>query len=475
MSVAVATARWDLGFRTLEAEHVDDVRLDVDGTVPADLAGQLFRLGPGRHDLGGERNRHWFEGDGMVQAFRFDNGRVWYRNRFVTTRKKLEEDAAGRRLYGELLTPFRGGPISRLAQLRRLSNNPANTVPVVHAGALFALCEAGHPYRLDATTLETLGEDDLDIIPSGQTYIAHAKHDPATGELWNIGFRLFPTVSVTLYRRDAAGQTTIVTRRPMPLPTIAHDFALTPTKAVIVASPAVLPRFPAGLLFQSRGLLDFLRWKPDLGTHILVIDRANGETRSYKTEPFLCAHTANAFDDDDDVVLDLCAYPDTTVALELFRDWMTGSWPQVNQGWPERLRLRANGQVERRQLAPTPFDFPRVAPRSWLGQHRTIFGVDGFLGHITALDTETGAVTRPPLGDHEHAGEPVPVPKRDARSDTDVWLLSLVLGDDDRTELRIFDGAQLDAPAVARIFLPHIAPFDFHGAWLPAGAQSTLP
>lgn len=256
----------------------------------------------------------------MAQAFRVDAGRVWYRNRFVATRKKADEDAAGRRVYGELLTPFRGGPIRRLRQLRSLASNPANTVPVVHAGELFALCEGGHPYRLDASSLGTLGEDDLGVIPPGQTYIAHAKHDPATGELWNIGFRVVPSVTVTLYRRDATGRTSIVTTQPMPFPTVVHDFALTPTKAVIVASPAVVPRLPVGLLLRSRGLLDYLRWEPQLGTRILVIDRANGETRSFATGPFLCSHTANAFDDGDDVVVDLCAYPDTTVLVDLFRD-----------------------------------------------------------------------------------------------------------------------------------------------------------
>src|SRR5437868_14286272 len=41
----------------------------VEGRWPADLAGTFYRNGPGRFELGGERYRHWFDGDGMVQAW----------------------------------------------------------------------------------------------------------------------------------------------------------------------------------------------------------------------------------------------------------------------------------------------------------------------------------------------------------------------------------------------------------------------
>ena len=88
--------------------------------------------------------------------------------------------------------------------------------------------------------------------------------------------------------------------------------------------------------------------------------------------------------------------------------------------------------------------------------------------------TETGTVTRLPHAEGEYAGEPIPVPKAGARSDADVWLLIGVLGDDG-TEFRIFDGAELGAPPVARVVLPHVMPFDFHGSWLPLGATTTNP
>jgi all-trans-8'-apo-beta-carotenal 15,15'-oxygenase len=473
MTVTAEATGWRLGFQTLEAEHVDPVELEIEGMVPDDLTGTLYRIGPARHDVHGERNGSWFEGDGMVHALSFASGRVSYRNRFVQTRKMANEAAAGRRLYGGLGSPSPVGGLRRLRQLKSVAGNPANTHVVAHAGTLFALCEGGLPYRLDPVTLATTGPDDLGVIPDGETFTAHAKQDPVTGELWNIGFRRSPTVRVSLYRRDPVGRTRVVTRRPMPLNTTVHDFALTPTKAVIVASPLVLPRIPVQLM-SKRVLLDVARWKPQLGTRIMVIDRTNGDVRHYATDAFLMHHTANAFDDGDDVVLDLCAYPDDSI-FDLFRAPLAGSWPEVRHGWPERLRLGSNGDVERRRLADVAFEFPRVAPRSWLSEHRNIYGVSGYLGQPIALDIETGAIARLWHRPDEHAGEPIPVPKPGATTDDDVWVLTLVLDLDDRTELRVFDGRDLAAPPVARVMLPHVVPFDFHGSWLPENASTTLP
>jgi all-trans-8'-apo-beta-carotenal 15,15'-oxygenase len=477
MSVAdrhtTTSATWRLGFQSLQEENPDPVDLEVEGSVPVDLAGTLYRIGPARHEVHGDRNGSWFDGDGMVHALRFAAGRVSYRNRFVRTRKMADEDAAGQRRYGGLGSPSPVGGLRRLRQFTSGTGNPANTNIVAHGGTLLALCEAGRPYRLDPVTLETLGVDDLGAIPEGETFGAHAKQDPATGELWNIGFRRTRSLRMSLYRRDLAGRTSVLARVPLPFNTVVHDFALTPTKAVIVVHPLVMAAVPVGILSKRTAVLDLFHWAPNLGTRIVVVDRTNGELAHYATEAFLLHHTANAFDEGDDVILDLCAYPDDTIH-RLFRAPLAGTWPEVRHGWPERFRLTRSGRVHRRRISDGPFEFPRVAPSAWLSEHRHIYGVSGYLGQPISLDTETGRTTQLWHRPAEHAGEPIPVPKPGARADTDIWLLTIVLTTQGRSELRIFDGSELDAPPVARVRLPHFLPFDFHGNWLPENGPATL-
>ena len=114
--------RWRLGFRSLEAEIAEGVDLEVDGTLPADLEGSLYRVGPARHDVYGDRYRHWFDGDGMVHALRLSGGGATYRNRYVATDKKRDEDAVRRRLYGGFGTAPTGGP-----RPRRRTPTPSST------------------------------------------------------------------------------------------------------------------------------------------------------------------------------------------------------------------------------------------------------------------------------------------------------------------------------------------------------------
>ena len=95
MSAAASDRPWSPGFRTLADEL--DYRVDeIDGRVPAALRGTLFRNGSGRNDLGGHWFPHWFDGDGMISAIRFDDAGIHYLNRYVRTENYRDETRDGR-------------------------------------------------------------------------------------------------------------------------------------------------------------------------------------------------------------------------------------------------------------------------------------------------------------------------------------------------------------------------------------------
>src|SRR5262245_50219440 len=70
----------------------------VIGDLPRDLHGVYLRNGPNPRWPPAGRY-HWFDGDGMLHAARFDGGRVTYRNRWVRTDAFLAEAVAGRAVY----------------------------------------------------------------------------------------------------------------------------------------------------------------------------------------------------------------------------------------------------------------------------------------------------------------------------------------------------------------------------------------
>ena len=466
--ITLAAEALALGFTSLEEEIREGRELAVRGTLPPDLQGTLYRIGPGRHDVYGERAVSWFDGDGMVHALTLEEGRVSYRNRFVETAGKAEEDRAQRKLYGGFGSRTPGSAWRRLLR-RGARKNPANTNIVFHGGKLLALCEAGKPYRLDPVTLATVGEDDLGALADG-AYSAHPKLDPRTGEMWNFGTAYGRESTVSLYRTTAEGVTTKVTTLALPAPAMVHDFAITATRAIFVIAPIVLPRIPLGLVLGQRSFGESLHWRPELGVRIAVVDRASGEARWVTTDPFMLFHTAHAWDEGDDVVVDLCAYPDGAI-MRTIVDIMVGDTPTPARCYPERLRITQSG-VSRTRLSATPMEFPRVAGRAWGQSEQRIYGTswsDGleFIGKPVAIDVATGRAEEAAIGAGEYAGECVPVAKAGATSERDVWLLTLVLDGASRTsELRILDGGDLAAPPVARVRLPHVVPFGFHGNWV---------
>src|SRR5919202_1710907 len=91
-------------------DEYDDVPLTlIEGELPADLVGTLYRNGNGRFQHQGVWYDHLFDGDGMIAKFHFDGQRVRYRNRYVRTAEFVAEEQAERMLYRSFGTNLPGG------------------------------------------------------------------------------------------------------------------------------------------------------------------------------------------------------------------------------------------------------------------------------------------------------------------------------------------------------------------------------
>ena len=134
------------GFAPVEDE-LDVARLRVKGEIPAVLRGTYMRNGP-NPAYPPLVYTYPFDGDGMIHAVTFKDGRASYRNRFVVTQGLAAERKAGRALYGSVMRPIQPDPAS-LGQDPEPSRikNVANTNVVHHAGRYLALYEGGCPTK----------------------------------------------------------------------------------------------------------------------------------------------------------------------------------------------------------------------------------------------------------------------------------------------------------------------------------------
>lgn len=165
-------AEWKKGYDSQPHEEEYEITA-IEGQIPEELSGTLFRNGPGLLDIAGTPIHHPFDGDGMICAFTFQDGKAHFRNRFVQTEAYQQEQAEQKILYrGVFGTQKPGGLLNNIFDVRL--KNIANT-NVIHWGdKLLALWEAAEPHGLNPVTLETKGIDYLgDILKPGDSFSAH--------------------------------------------------------------------------------------------------------------------------------------------------------------------------------------------------------------------------------------------------------------------------------------------------------------
>ncbi|BAC91630.1 carotenoid oxygenase family protein [Gloeobacter violaceus] len=465
-----ASADWAGGYRTLEAEQAYVIDA-IEGTIPAELTGTLFRNGPGRFERGGVSYKHPFDGDGMISAVRFAGGRAHFQNRFVRTEGFIQESAAGRILSKNVFGTLRPGGFWANA-FDFGFKNVANTGVVYHGGRLLALWEAAPPHRLDPASLETFGLDDLaGALCGGKPFAAHPRLDPATGDLISFGVRTGLQTVLYIYRLSPDGGVRVESEHTVPGFAFVHDFALTENYWVFFQNPMALDPLPFVLGFKAAG--ECLRLAPGEPTRILLIPRNGGPVQTIATEPFFVFHHVNAFEREGRIVVDSIRYEEYITTQE-DRDFRQTDFSRLPEGWIWRTQIDpVKGRVEARPLLRRSAEFPQVHPDRVGRPYRFAFaaavhaeGGNAPLQAIAKLDVETGRAEFHSFAPSGFVSEPIFVPRPDGTAEDDGWLLAMVYdARRDRSDLWILDGR--DLTCLTRLGLKHHVPYSLHGTFVP--------
>ena len=437
-------------------EEGDAYDLEVDGEIPRELDGALYRIGPNPHFKPTGRY-HWFDGDGMVHGFILKNGRAAYRNRYVKTEGLRQEMNAGHALYGGLLE----GP-KELPPGVPPMKNAANTNIIGYANRLLALFEPSLPHELKPETLETVGLYNFGGKMNGPV-TAHPKFDPANGDLLFFGYQPFPPY-VTWHRADRSGR--LLESRPIDtgLAVMMHDFVTTDNYAIFFVCPSV---FRMENMAAGKPLLN---WEPHHGTKIGAMDRRTGDVKWFNAEAFFIFHFLNAYEENGALVVDGCRMN----SLD-----MTGnSFGNPPMPWRWTLKL-GDGSVKSEQMEEYSAEFPRLDERLAGKKNRFGYmaarrdsktGLDetGF-NCVVKRDLQTGKTEFQDFGGRKMPGEPVFVPRGTKSGEDDGWVLSVWYDPTvNSSELLIQDASNFSGQPVARVKAPHRVPFGFHGNWVPA-------
>jgi len=272
-------------------------------------------------DHGDRSFRHWFDGQAMLHRFGFAGGQVSYANRVLDTAASRSLLDKGRIGCAEFATDACGSLFGRFFTRFVRKPSPNASVNVTRlAGQPVAITEVPLAVAFDPDTLDTVGVVGYDDDLGGALTTAHPHADPDTGDLVNYVVRFGRRSRYQVYRQPAgAAARTLVGTVEAERPGYLHSFAVTRRYAILMIFPLVVN--PLSFLLRGRPFIDNYRWRPELGTRIAVLDLRTGAlVGEHEAPPCFAFHHINAFDDGEDVVVDVCAFPDAEVVRALFLD-----------------------------------------------------------------------------------------------------------------------------------------------------------
>ena len=456
-----------LGWKGVAVDQLAGEAL-IDGRLPAELRGTLYRNGPAVHERFGLRYRHWFDGDGMVQAFRFDGTGISHRGRVIQTPKFAQEAVAGRRLY-----PGFGTSVVRPASVREPDDlNAANISMLDHHGELLALWEGGSASQIDRETLAWQGFKSWSEGLQGAPFTAHPKVEP-DGTLWAFGMSYLPRMGVVLYHIAPDGRLVKAAMIDVDHIGMVHDFVVTERHLVIVIPPFIFE--PEAI--RDKAFLDAFDWRPAHGSRVLVVAKDDfSQRRWFQLPAGFGFHHGNGWEDAEGVIrFDHCIAADPSFLTERTRFIMRGEFRNATPERYTRFTLYPDGRADI-ETTPGWTEFPRVAPSVVGRRNRYVYTLgasdragDRWLWRVEKRDLQRGTLEVFDVGPGVIPEEHVFVSRRYPQKEDDGWLVGTFLDYERQVSgVAVFDACRIGDGPIARGRFEYPLPLGFHGHFRPA-------
>jgi carotenoid cleavage dioxygenase len=456
------------GFNSPTRFDADVYDCEVWGQIPTDIQGTFYRM-QCDFDYRPPKNE-WltgFNGDGHISRFRFHDGSVDFKGRFIRTARLMAERKARKRLFGVYRNPFTDDP-----SVAHINRSAANTHTYWHGGKLFVLKEDSLPYYVDPHTLETIGDWNFHGKYTAQTMSAHPKIDPLTGEMIAYGYEAkgILTKDIAVYTINPAGRVTKEVWLQSPYLGIIHDIAITQKHVIIpvIARTSSMERLKAGEPMWD--------WDGSLPTMVGVLPRDGDakDVRWFKGPSRNTLHFLNATDRGNTVTMEL-----PTSSGE--RD------PSQIRRWTFDLHSKSDAFQED-VVSTTPGFLPRMDDRYLSLDYRYAFissrvpsatpdpkanPMSGGTQVVQRLDVRTGDIKQCVVEGKVALQESCFVPRANSKNEGDGYVMTIASNFDTMSsDMIITDAQHLEDGIIATVKLPFRLRSGTHTNWYP---QSVLP
>jgi carotenoid cleavage dioxygenase len=257
----------------------------------------------------------------------------------------------------------------------------------------------------------------------------------------------------------------------LPGPRLPHDMAITETHSILMDLPlyndpeaAKAGRFK---LFFDRSMTSRFGVIPRYG--------AADSVRWFDAEPCFIYHSVNAWDDGDEVVLDVCRVkkPEPRSDLDGPLAQMLSYLRLDAHLHRYRFNLRT-GQTQEEMLDDDNAEFPSIhqgrvgektsyAYTMHISPEKTLL-FDGLMKY----DVRSGSAETYWYGDGRWGSEAPFAPRPGSTEEDDGYLLSYVYDErENRSDVEVIDARDVTAGPLCTIRLPVRVPLGFHATWVP--------
>jgi all-trans-8'-apo-beta-carotenal 15,15'-oxygenase len=439
--------------------------INIKGKLPADLNGMFYRNGPARFKLGPTEYEHWFDGDGMVQAFNFFGGKLSHKGVLLRTPKLVEEQAAGRFLYSGFGTEIANSRKVRSPDQLNVAN--INLLAMNEGRELYALWEGGsaleiEPNSLAAKTFKVWSEE-----TAGAAFSAHPRAQ-LDGTVWSFGYASH-SGKLIIYEIDKSGKLKRQALIDAPQADMVHDFAITSKYLIFLLMPLSLKPNT-----QSVGSLERFVWNDAAPLITLVVSKSDFSIKRYELPNGGVFHLGNAWENGSVIHLHYARYskflshlksltlPSPRVPLEELAEW-----------YEVEVDLQSN-RIRQAPVGLQGIEFPSFDKR--LTGERTDVTVlmqnthatyDTRYGSDRVLSIQNDKIDGFSYGENWIAEEHLLVKPRSSASSDIGWVLGTALNKTTlTTTLSVFRASHLADGPVAQCALPYALPLGLHGQFV---------
>jgi all-trans-8'-apo-beta-carotenal 15,15'-oxygenase len=453
--------------RGFAGQDVACENLAIEGKIPQALRGVFYRNGPGLFERGGQRYQHWFDGDGLLNAWQFTDAGVSHQAKFIRTEKFIAETEAN-----EFLLPSFGTAIKAKRPVKNSDSvNTANTNVVKLGDRLLAMWEGGSAYDLDPQTLTTRGpitwKPELKAMP----FSAHPKVE-IDGTFWNFGTAGFG--KIVLYHLSATGEMLRYHLLDAPPSAMVHDFAVSQKHIIFLLAPITMDRdsLKAGASFGES-----LRWNAKESVKVLVVEKADFTNQRVMEMPaFMVFHFGNAWEMNNVIRVDFVKSDNLDIMSDYMPRIMRGESTAAGTTNACFMKIDLNKGRCTMETRSESVEFPRIDPRFVTQRNRLVF-YPSYVGNdpasrfnsVLRVDTETGKTDQFSFGEGVQLEEHIVVPKPGSVREGEGWLIGVGFdANRQQTFATVFDALNLNAGPVAIARLPYWVPHCFHGNFYAA-------